>query len=419
MCLLSSQVYRSTSDPQTGPLSYPRRGVVSELDLPRHRGRPLPRASICASMRLSAQRRVGLPLEGVGAVAPPAIRPGYRDLITARWQLTDVAETPVSFPARHQATRLRADRHRIGSTRPALMNSAKGSFADPHMTADLDELDPSFRDQAPDEPRLGPKPPAAALRHIEQRRCRSLPGPSCRPPRCRKITVRWHRRPAPGLVECGLPSEPVSDGVQQPPGVVQVIRVGRGDGFPGVPGRVGCRNTEGPQQPVLAVGAVVGQGLAGPLARDQDPPPGIAEVIGVVGLALAPAGGQAGPGVLGLDAVPEPVRAPRRARLIPQRLSQPGRVIVLRVGVGLVAVADLLGEVLGQVADAPGRVRWIRRARPGRRTGPRTGPRATAQSSVADGIERLVPGRQHLAGGRVEVAADLLVPDGQLVARRT
>ena len=79
--------------------------------------------------------------------------------------------------------------------------------------------------------------------------------------------------------------------MQQTSGVVQVIRIGRCDGFPGVPGGIGCRNTERPQQPFLTVGTVVGQRLAGPLARDQHPPPGIAEVLGVVGFALAPAPG--------------------------------------------------------------------------------------------------------------------------------
>jgi len=61
--------------------------------------------------------------------------------------------------------------------------------------------------------------------------------------------------------------------MEQTPGMVQMIRIGRCDGFPGVPGGIGCRNTEGAQQPFLAVGAVVGQGLAGPLAGDQDPTP--------------------------------------------------------------------------------------------------------------------------------------------------
>ena len=35
---------------------------------------------------------------------------------------------------------------------------------------------------------------------------------------------------------------------------------------------------------------------------------------------------------------------------------------------------------------------------------------------VADGVEGLVPGRQHFAGGRVEVGAGVLVPDRQAVA---
>ena len=130
-----------------------------------------------------------------------------------------------------------------------------------------------------------------------------------------------------------------------------------------------------------------------------------------MGLALAAAGSQAGPGVLGLDAVPEPVGAPRRARLVPQRLGQPRRMCPLRVGVGLVAVADLLGEVLGQVADAPARV--FRSGEHALGVEPDPVPRLIVQ---ADGVERLVPGRQDFPGGRVEVAADALVPDRQLVA---
>ena len=218
-----------------------------------------------------------------------------------------------------------------------------------------------------------------------------------------------------GLIERGLPSGAVGDDMQQPPRVVHVIRVGRGDGFPGVPGRVGCRNTERAQQPVLAVGAVVGQRLTGPLARDQHPAPGVAEVIGVVGLALAPAGDQAGPGVLGLDAVPEPVRAPRRARLIPQRLSQPRRVSPLRrrCRPGGSRPPAWSGTWSGSRCTAPASLDpastpWASNRTPNRAT-------CHGSSSGADGIERLIPGRQHFPGGRVEVAADPLVPYRQLV----
>ena len=58
----------------------------------------------------------------------------------------------------------------------------------------------------------------------------------------------------------------------------------------------------------------------------RDDVPRVAEVLGVMGLTLTPAGDQAGPGVLGLDAVAEPVRAGRRARLVPQRVGEPGYI---------------------------------------------------------------------------------------------
>ena len=57
--------------------------------------------------------------------------------------------------------------------------------------------------------------------------------------------------------------------------------------------------------------------------------------------------------VLRLDAVPEPVRARRRARLVPQRLGQPPGMRVLGVGRGLVTVGDMLGQVLGLMANSP------------------------------------------------------------------
>jgi len=102
--------------------------------------------------------------------------------------------------------------------------------------------------------------------------------------------------------------------------VFHVIWVAGADRFPGVPSRVGCRNTEGGHEPVLPVGAVVGQRLAGPLARVQDAAPAVAEVFAAVGFALAGARDQTGPGVFGLDAVPEPVGA----RLVTLRRGRSG-----------------------------------------------------------------------------------------------
>ena len=72
--------------------------------------------------------------------------------------------------------------------------------------------------------------------------------------------------------------------------------------------------------------------------------------------APAVSGPQAGPGVLGLDAVAEPVRAPRGARFVAQGLDEAVGVGGLGAGSSLVAVSEVLGEVLGEVADAPVRV---------------------------------------------------------------
>src|SRR5208337_5528597 len=107
--------------------------------------------------------------------------------------------------------------------------------------------------------------------------------------------------------------------------------------------------TEHLGQPCLAVGAVVGQRLAGPLAGDQHAPPGVAEVLAAMRLALAATRAQPRPGVLGLDSEAEPVRAGGRAWLVTQRVGEPVGVRRLGVGGGLVSVAN----VLGQVADTP------------------------------------------------------------------
>jgi hypothetical protein len=98
---------------------------------------------------------------------------------------------------------------------------------------------------------------------------------------------------------------------------------------------------------------MVGEGLAGPFAGDQDAAPGVAKVFALVSFALTVPGPQSRPRVLGLDAVAQPVRARRRARLVPQRVGQTPGVLVLGWCAGLVAVRDVLGQVLGEVADAP------------------------------------------------------------------
>jgi hypothetical protein len=81
----------------------------------------------------------------------------------------------------------------------------------------------------------------------------------------------------------------VGDDVQQSLAGGHVVRIAGPDRLPAVPAGVGCRNPEHAGEPGLAVGAVVGQRLAGPFAGDQDAAPGVAEVFAAVGLALAAA----------------------------------------------------------------------------------------------------------------------------------
>jgi hypothetical protein len=80
----------------------------------------------------------------------------------------------------------------------------------------------------------------------------------------------------------------------------------------------------------------------------------------------------AGPRVAGLDAVAKPIRAGAGARLVAERFGQPRSVSALGIGAGLAAADDLLGQVLGEVADAAAGRPSMRRARPGRRTWDRT-----------------------------------------------
>ena len=85
----------------------------------------------------------------------------------------------------------------------------------------------------------------------------------------------------------------------------------------------------------------------------------------------------------------------RRARLEPQRLGQPGRVGPPPVALGAVAVADLLGEVFGQVADAPGCVLGRGEHALGVESGAEPGH---VVRLVAELIQRLIPAGQDLIG---------------------
>jgi hypothetical protein len=129
-----------------------------------------------------------------------------------------------------------------------------------------------------------------------------------------------------------MPALPVGDDMKQPLGGWHVVEVAGGDGLPGVAAGVGIGDAEGFQEPLLAVGAMVGEGLAGPFAGDQHPAPGVAEVFAAVCLALAVPGAHSGTSVLGLDAVAQPVGACRRARFVAQRLDQVLRMILLGAG---------------------------------------------------------------------------------------
>jgi hypothetical protein len=86
----------------------------------------------------------------------------------------------------------------------------------------------------------------------------------------------------------------------------------------------------------------------------------------------------------------------------------------LRVSLGAVAVAELLGEVFGQVADAPGRVFGSGEDALDVEPVPEPGH---VMGLVAELVQGLVPGGQDFdfAGGRVQVVPGVLVPDRHLV----
>src|SRR6185437_14899158 len=92
------------------------------------------------------------------------------------------------------------------------------------------------------------------------------------------------------FVERLPPADAVADDMQETTRSGQVVGVAWLDRFPRIAVGVGCRKVEHCHEPGLAVGPVVGECLAGPLARDEDTASGVAEVVGAVCLALAAAG---------------------------------------------------------------------------------------------------------------------------------
>src|SRR5260370_40150142 len=166
--------------------------------------------------------------------------------------------------------------------------------------------------------------------------------PSCSRPGCRNLGGDRRCGSSAGLVECGLPSDAVGDDMQEPLPVGHVVRVTRPDRFPGEVGRVGCRNSEHAGQPGLAVAAVVGERLAGPLAGHQDPPPAVAEMLTAVGFSPTTARPQAWPGGLGVGGLARPAGAGRRAWFLAQRICEPARGRGLGPGAGSVADAGVL-----------------------------------------------------------------------------
>ena len=176
-----------------------------------------------------------------------------------------------------------------------------------------------------------------------------------------------------GLVVLGAPALPFGDGARAAPGCRWWGRVGRRSTRTGAarPGRARRRpsvRSRGrrcrPRQQGFAddggpVGPVLGEGLAGPLAGDQDAAAAEAEVLPVVRLDGAAAGDQAGAGLVGLDAVAQPVRAAAASRAASAARRAAGRCAPRGPG-RAVAVAERVG-------DRPWSGTWPGSGRPGRR----------------------------------------------------
>jgi hypothetical protein len=86
--------------------------------------------------------------------------------------------------------------------------------------------------------------------------------------------------------------------------------------------------------------------FVGPFAGDQDAASGDAEVLRLVGFALAASGCHGVPGAFGLDAIEQPDGATRRAGCDQEFGVQPAGMVVFRVG-GVFAEPRSLTDALG------------------------------------------------------------------------
>ena len=174
---------------------------------------------------------------------------------------------------------------------------------------------------------------------------------------------------------------------------------------------------------VRSVSPVFGQRLASPLATHQDSSTSAAQVLGVVCLVRAYTRNHARSCVLGLDPVPEPVGALRRARQVAHllvkttKMSPSPRTHLLEV---THRVAHGLAQVLGEISDPPISL-------PARCDDPLDiellaethnvgGPQGGVGVKLrVKPIESLLPGGKHFSriGGDISVMG--VIPHGQLV----
>ena len=222
---------------------------------------------------------------------------------------------------------------------------------------------------------------------------------------CRTVARRVPNRQLGGGV-FGFPSLSLSDGLQEQDGSGWNVGVGGCGAFPlvrPVLRAVGWLDTgcfEQLPNKFAPLGAVIGEALVGPLSGDQHPAPGDAEVLGAVRFALAASRRHRVPGPVGLNAIEQPDRTPRRARRDLQLGLQPASVIALGIG-GLFTesggLSDALGQIFGEIADVPARFL----STPENAFDVHLFPEAHHVGRFGQSLAGLFPTRQRHPGGRV------------------